>query len=72
MARRPGRLQLFIEPDYCDAGILSRVAGALVARGFDRTEEVAIRGLPGPLVRQGGPIRVWTLMGAPDTTALRC
>ncbi len=71
VARRPGRLQLFVEPAYCDAGLLSRVAGALVARGFDRSEEVAIRGLPGPLVRQGGPIRVWTLMGAPDTTALR-
>ena len=65
-------MQLFVEPAYCDAGLISRVAGALVSRGFDRSDEVAIRGLPDPLVRQGGPIRVWTLMGAPDTTALRC
>lgn len=62
---------LFLDPESCDPGLLSRLAQALLASGCDRSTEIEIRGVARSLIERGGPIRAQILMGLTHVGALR-
>jgi hypothetical protein len=69
---RTGRdATLYLDPAECDPGLLARVALAMLSIGFERGQEVELRGLSRGLVERGGPIRAQILMGLTEVGSLR-
>jgi hypothetical protein len=69
---RTGRnATVFLDPEKCAPGLLARVALAMLSIGFERGQEVELRGLSRGIVERGGPIRAQILMGLTEVGSLR-
>jgi len=69
--RRDGpTLELFADPDSCDASLLARVALRLMDLGEDRETRLLLRGLTREIVSRPGPIDALLLMVLGDRTRL--